>query len=75
MIPYMVGKFAPNATHSTRGVVKCVTGRGFFRAVPSQNGGEKLTSPPPPIVERVNTVKRRDPVESLGHVLYSYNHG
>ena len=40
MIPYMVGKFAPNSTHSTRGLVKYVLGRGYFRAVPSQNGNK-----------------------------------
>ena len=53
MIRYMVGKLAPNPTHSTRGLVKYVPGRGFFRAVPSQNGDKFVTSPPPSIVERV----------------------
>ena len=48
MIPYMVGKLAPNPTHSTRGLVKYVPGRGYFRAVPSQNGDKIVTSPPPP---------------------------
>ena len=38
MIPYMVGKLAPNSTHFTRGLVKYVPGRGYFRAVSSQNG-------------------------------------
>ena len=38
MIPYMVGKLAPNPTYSTRGPVKYVSGRGYFRAVFSQNG-------------------------------------
>ena len=33
MIPYMVGKLAPNSSHFTRGLVKCVPGRGYFRAV------------------------------------------
>ena len=50
----MVGKFAPNSPHSTRGLVKYVPTRGYFRAVPSQNEDKFVTSPPPPpIVERV----------------------
>ena len=54
MIPYMVGKFAPNSSHLTRELVKYVPGRIYFRAVPSQNGDKIVTSPPPPpIVERV----------------------
>ena len=52
MIPYMVGKLAPNSTHSTRGVVY-VPNRGYFRAIPSQNGDKFVPSPPPSIVERV----------------------
>ena len=47
MIPYMVGKLAPNSSHLTRGLVKSVPGRGYFRAVPSQNGDKYVTSPPP----------------------------
>ena len=51
MIPYMVGKLAPNSSHLTRGLVKYVPGRGpgrgYFRAVPSQNGDKYVTSPPP----------------------------
>ena len=54
MTPYMVGKFAPNSSHFTRGLVKYVPGRGCFRAVPSQNGDKFVTSPPPPFVERLN---------------------
>ena len=52
-IPYMVGKLAPNSSHLTRGFVKYVSGRGYFRAVPSQNGDKYVTSPPHPIVELV----------------------
>ena len=48
MIPYMVGKFAPNSSHLTRGLVKYVPGRNYCRAVPSQNGDKFVTSPPPP---------------------------
>ena len=48
MIPYMAGKLAPNSSHLTRGLVKYVPGRGYFRAVPSQNGDKYVTSPPPP---------------------------
>ena len=48
MIPYMVGKIAPNPTHFTRGFVKYDPDRDYFRAVPSQNGGKIVTSPPPP---------------------------
>ena len=54
MIPYMVGKLAPNSSHSTRGLVKYVPGKGYFCAVPTQNGDKYVTSPPPPpIVELV----------------------
>ena len=49
----MVGKLAPNPTHFIRGLVKKVPGRGYFKGVPSQNGDKCVTSPPPPIVERV----------------------
>ena len=47
-------KLVPNSTHSTRGLVKYVPDRGYFRAVLSQNGDIFITSPPPPIVERVD---------------------
>ena len=54
MIPYMVGKLLPNSSHLTRGLVKHVPGRRYFRTVSSQNGDKFVTSsPPPPIVERV----------------------
>ena len=53
MIPYMVRKLAPNSSHLTRGLVKSVPGRGYFRDVPSQNGDKYVTSHPPPIVELV----------------------
>ena len=59
MIPYMVGKLAPNPTHFTRGLVKYVPGRGYFRAVPSQNVDKIVTSPPPSIVERVENGPNR----------------
>ena len=48
MIPYMVGKLAPNSSRLTRGLVKYVPGGDYFRAVPSQNGDKFVTSPPPP---------------------------
>ena len=48
MIPYMVGKLAPNSTHFNRGLVKEVPGRGYFCSVPSQNGDKFVTSPSPP---------------------------
>ena len=54
MIPYMIGKLAPNSSHLTRGSVKYVPGRSYFRAVLSQSGNKFVTSPPPPIVERVH---------------------
>ena len=47
MIPYMVGKLAPNSSHLTRGLVKYVPGRSYFRAVPSQNRDKFVTSCPP----------------------------
>ena len=48
MIPYMVGKLAPNSSLLNRGLVKYVPGRGYFRAVSSQNGDKFVTSPPRP---------------------------
>ena len=48
MIPYLVSKLAPNLSHLTKGLVKYVSGRGYFRAVPSQNGDKYVISPPPP---------------------------
>ena len=51
MIPYMVGKLAPDSSHLTRGLIKYVPGRGYFCAVPSHNGDKYVTSPPPTIVE------------------------
>ena len=70
MIPDMIGKLAPNSTHSTRGLVKYVPGRGYFRTVSSQNGDKFVTSPPPPIVERVaSLVQAATPLaESLGYI-------
>ena len=53
MIPYMVGKLVPNSPHWTRGLVRYVSGRSYFRAVPSQNRDKFVTSPRSPIVERV----------------------
>ena len=47
MIPYMVGRFALNSSHLTRELVKYVPGKGYFHAVPSQNGDKYVTSPPP----------------------------
>ena len=46
MIPYMVGKLAPNSPHCTRGLVRSVPGRDYFRVVPSQNGDKFVTSSP-----------------------------
>ena len=44
----------PQSNSFHQGLVKYVPGRGYFRAVPSQNGDKFVTSPPPPsIVERV----------------------
>ena len=36
-----------------KGVGQICPGRGYFRAVPSQNGDKYVTSPPPTIVELV----------------------
>ena len=48
MIPYMVGKLAPNSSHLTRGLVKYVPGRDYFCVVSSPNGDKYVTYPPPP---------------------------
>ena len=53
MIPYMIGKLAPNSSHLTRGLVKSVPSRGYFRAVPSQRGQICYIPSPPSIVELV----------------------
>ena len=53
MIPYMIGKLAPNSSHLTKGLVKHVSDRGYFRTVPSKTGDKNATSPPPPNRERV----------------------
>ena len=53
MILHMVGKLAPDSTHFTRGLVKYVPGRGYFRAVPYQNGDKFATLPTPSFVERL----------------------
>ena len=53
-----------NSTHFSRGLVKYVSGRGYFRVIPSQNGDTLLTSPPP-IVERL--------VEAAGQVYNQTN--
>ena len=47
------GRQACPTSHSTRRLVKYVPSRGYIRAVSSQNGNKLVTSPPPPIVERV----------------------
>ena len=52
MIPYTVGKLAPNSAYFTRGVVKYLPERDSYCAVSSQNGDKIVTSRPPPIVER-----------------------
>ena len=52
-VPYMVGKLAPDATHFTRGLVKYIPGRGYFRAVHPKTGINLLHVRPSPIVERV----------------------
>ena len=56
----MVRKLASNSSHLTRGLVKYVPSRCYFRAVPSQNGDKYVTFPPPPIVELVSTVLLSD---------------
>ena len=58
MIPYMVGKLAPISTHFTRGLVKYIPGRGYFRAVSSQNRDNFVTFPPPQIIERLKKKKK-----------------
>ena len=58
MIFYMVGKLALNSTQFTSGLVKYVPGRGYFRAVPFQNGDEFATSLTSPIVERLSKVEQ-----------------
>ena len=42
----MVGKLAPNPTHSTKGLVKYVLSRGYLSAVFSQSGDKIVTFTP-----------------------------
>ena len=56
MILYMVGMLATNSPHFARGLIKYVPGRGYYRVVPSQNGGQNCDIPDPPIVERHNII-------------------
>ena len=67
MIPYMVGKLAPNSSHLTRGLVKYVPGRVSFRAVSYQNGDQFVTSPPPPTVELVSSIPKPHLVRIRAH--------
>ena len=75
MIPYMVGKLAPNLSHLTRRLVKYVPGRGYFCAVPSQNGDKSVTPPPPPpIVELVRpSTRSATPTNEVRDALAGYN--
>ena len=43
MFHYMVGQLAPNSSHSTRGLVKCVPGKSIFRAILSPKGDKFRT--------------------------------
>ena len=71
MIPYVVGKLAPNSSHFTRGLVKYVPDRapdrGYFRAAPPQNGDKYVTSSPSPIVELVYNKVERSKFSFLRH--------
>ena len=68
MIPYMVGKLAPNSTYFTMLLVKYVPGRGYFWAVPSQNEDKFVTSLPSPIVERVEMALRYQRMRMLASI-------
>ena len=70
---YMIGKLTPNSPHFTRGLVKYVPGRSYFRAVLSQNGDKFATSPTPPIVERL-TLTTLDAREKLCRVQRLFQH-
>ena len=56
MIPYMVGKLVPSSTDFTKGLVKYVPGRSYFRAVPSKNRDNFVTSPPPQSLNDQNRI-------------------
>ena len=43
----------PEFNSFRQGVGQICSRRGYFRAVPSKNGDQNVTSPPPSIVERV----------------------
>ena len=47
MIPYMVGKLAPNSSHLTRGLVKYVPDRAKFVPFPAKTGTNLLHPRPP----------------------------
>ena len=64
MIPYMVGRLAPNSSDLTRGLVKYAPGKGCFRAISSPNGDKYVSSPPPQkIVELVETTTLETEIE------------
>ena len=50
MIPYVVGKLAPNSSHLTRGLVKFVPVGTIFVPFPPKTGTNMLHPLPPPIV-------------------------
>ena len=65
----------PNSTHFTRGLVKYVPGRGFFRATPYQNRDKFVTSPPPHLLNDCNTqgAKKQSGIR-LGNTTEKYVH-
>ena len=68
----MVGKLAPNSSHLATGLVKYVPGRGYFRAVPSQNGDIFATSPPRPPTSTGLTHRRNLLVASIMDIQVMY---
>ena len=69
----LIGKLAPNSTHSTRGLVKSVLERGFFRAFPPELGGQFCDPrplPPHTPFDTINTTLQDMPCcRGVGRIL------
>ena len=62
MIPYIVGKLAPNSSHLRRGLVKYVLGTGFFVPFPPKTGTNLLHLSAPQSLNESAAELGRNPV-------------
>ena len=73
MIPYMVGKLAPNSSHLTRGLVKYIPGRGYSVPFPPKTGTNLLHPRPPQSLNESTARKKRALVLLQGHNMFEFN--